>query len=90
MLLSLHVPLPQKQSIVTASDFHKAIRHIQIENNSAAGHLHLTAVVQQLGVSRDTLEQHLHILATLDLVRLHDEQGELFSLTESGRLANLP
>jgi len=74
---------------VTANDFHKAIRKLHRENTQTGFQLTLDNLAQQTGVDKTTLFQHLIVLKTLNLVQLHDEEKGIFSLTESGLLANL-
>jgi DNA-binding MarR family transcriptional regulator len=75
---------------VTASDFHKAIRKLYEQEPDTQLHLRLGELADKFHTDRHTLLEHLATLETLDLVQFHDDDRETFSLTESGKLANLP
>jgi Mn-dependent DtxR family transcriptional regulator len=75
---------------VTASDFHKAIRKISETHITQMPQLQVNVVAKELSMDSPSLRDHLHTLQTLGLIKYYDDQKEIFSLTESGWLANLP
>ena len=75
---------------MTASDFHRILRNKYTHSPNDTKHLHLDDVAHELNLSRKLLQTYLHTLETLGLVEYHDDRNEIFSLTESGKLANLP
>ncbi|HRO43899.1 MAG TPA: hypothetical protein PL009_13765 [Flavipsychrobacter sp.] len=75
---------------MTASDFHRALRNIYDKQSVGFGQLQLDDLTLQLNIDKEIASQHLDTLETLDLITFHDTERKLFSLTESGRLANLP
>lgn len=75
---------------MTASDVHKTIREISDKYISGMPQLHLSNLADQMNLDKEVLQRHVHTLQTLGLVQYHDHEKEIFSLTESGKLANLP
>jgi len=75
---------------VTASDFHKSLCKISEQHPDGMPHLHLEEIVMQLREDAGNLKQHLQTLFILGLVQFYDDDKQVFSLTESGKLANLP
>jgi hypothetical protein len=52
--------------------------------------IRLEKLANEFQSSKDDLQHQIEALSVLGLVVYHDENREAISLTESGRLANLP
>lgn len=75
---------------MTASDFHKKLRDFTLSHPKENAQWQISAAARQFHISEQDLQVHLQTLTTLGLVRYHNEEQTTFSLTESGKLANLP
>ncbi len=75
---------------MTASDFHKILRKLYDEQPGSTLHMRVAELSLKLPVEQSVLLEHLSTLETLDLIQFYDEKKEVFFLTESGKLANLP
>lgn len=75
---------------MTASDFHKLLRTLPDRENNAVEIFRLNELVQKTEIDKPVIQEYLYVLETLGLIDYHDTEREVFSLTESGKLANLP
>jgi len=75
---------------VTASDFHKTLRTLTEQQKDNTTSFRINDLAQQINIDKAIAQEHLHTLETLGLIEYLDREQQVFSLTESGKLANLP
>jgi Mn-dependent DtxR family transcriptional regulator len=75
---------------VTASEIHRKLQEISRHGDGQGRVIKLEKLANEFQSSKDDLHNQIEALTVLGLVVYHDERREAITLTESGRLANLP